>query len=332
MEIYYPGYYHAFHCIASACPDSCCQDWAVDVDPQSAKAYRALSGALGDKLRDVLKDTDSGTIMQIENGRCPMWQTDGLCRIHAELGHEALCKTCRQFPRLVHDYGNFQELGLELSCPEAAQLILSSASCSFHSQTQPGGEPPEYLPEDMALLRQSRETALHFLENSPFSLPETLAILLIYSHGIQGQLDGGNDIPFDAAACLVAAKKLAKAGDMASVFHFFQQLEILTPSWKNRLSLPPKQINWVPELRALMRYMLQRYWLQTIADYDLIGRVKLAVIACLLVGAMGENTIQTAQLFSKEIENDPDNVEAILAGAYASPAFTDTNLLSLLLT
>ena len=30
------------------------------------------------------------------------------------------------FPRLTHDYGDFAELGLELSCPEAAKLILNA--------------------------------------------------------------------------------------------------------------------------------------------------------------------------------------------------------------
>ena len=43
------------------------------------------------------------------------------------------------------------------------------------------------------------------------------------------------------------------------------------------------------------------------------------------------NITQTAQLFSKEIENDPDNVEAILDAAYTAAAFTDLNLLGLLL-
>ena len=38
MKIYTPEYYHHFHCIASACPDSCCKEWAVDVDDVSIKA------------------------------------------------------------------------------------------------------------------------------------------------------------------------------------------------------------------------------------------------------------------------------------------------------
>jgi len=51
----------------------------------------------------------------------------------------------------------------------------------------------------------------------------------------------------------------------------------------------------------------------------------------LLVSAMEGDPVELAQLFSKEIENDPDNVDAILDGAYTHPALTDTVLLGLLL-
>ena len=67
------------------------------------------------------------------------------------------------------------------------------------------------------------------------------------------------------------------------------------------------------------------------SDYDLIGRVKFLISACLLIAYLGGDFAETAQLFSKEIENDPDNVEAILDGAYSAPALTDVHLLSLLL-
>ena len=125
MLITKPDYFDRFRCIAGACPDSCCKEWDVQVDADSAAMYRALPGALGDRLREVLKEEDGETVMTILDGRCPMWRADGLCRIQAELGETALCKTCREFPRLTHDYGDFIELGLELSCPEAAKFILS---------------------------------------------------------------------------------------------------------------------------------------------------------------------------------------------------------------
>ncbi len=155
MELITPKYYSRFHCIAGACPDSCCKEWAVDVDAASAARYRALPGVLGDRLRAVLQDTPDGTVMAIENGRCPMWRQDGLCRIQAELGHDALCQVCQTFPRLRHDYGDFVELGLELSCPEAARLILSTPD-ALTLQVLPGGEAPDYDTHAMATLRRSR--------------------------------------------------------------------------------------------------------------------------------------------------------------------------------
>lgn len=331
MKIYYPAYYYKFRCIASDCPDSCCKEWTVDVDREAAAAYRAMPGALGERLRSVLKDTEDGTIMENENGRCPMWQQDGLCRIQAELGHDALCDVCRQFPRLRHDYGDFVEMGLELSCPEAAGLILGSEQAQMCCTEQPGGELPEYDGEVMAILRQSRAQMLELLDDTRYSLPEALAIMLLHSHNVQARLDGGEGDIFDPESCLEQARKFAKVGDMAALFSFFSGLEILAEDWAERLKSLPEPIRWTQPLRALARYMIGRYWLQTVSDYDLVCRVKLTVVACLLVGALGGDVIQTAQQFSKEIENDPDNIEAILDGGHTAPALTDVNLLSLLL-
>ena len=103
MELRKPDFYDTFHCIAACCPDSCCKEWDVAVDEEKAALYRALPGALGEKLREFLQDEDGDTYLTLDNGRCPMWRADGLCRIQAELGEHALCNTCRDFPRLRHD-------------------------------------------------------------------------------------------------------------------------------------------------------------------------------------------------------------------------------------
>ena len=140
MQIRKSYYFDSFRCIASACDDSCCKEWDVQVDEAAAAYYRSLTGPLGDRLREVLKEEDGETVMIIEDGRCPMWREDGLCRIQAELGEEALCRTCREFPRLTHDYGNFVERGLELSCPEAARLILQADPLPMVMTCVPGEE------------------------------------------------------------------------------------------------------------------------------------------------------------------------------------------------
>lgn len=327
MKIFTPAYYHKFQCIASACPDSCCKEWDVDVDADSAARYRALPGALGDRLREVLRDTEDGTVMTIKDGRCPMWRQDGLCRIQAELGHDALCAVCRRFPRLTHDYGEFVEQDLELSCPEAARLILSCDD-TVTVQEVPGGE-AGCEPETVEILLRSRSQVLQLFSSHTCSLPQALTVLLLYGHALQDELDGGEEAVLCPEELLSVHCDVT--GSMEALFAFFRELEILTPRWSALLHTVPSQSPWDPRLFAFVRYMVRRYWLQAVSDYDIVCRVKFIVAACLLIHAIGGDTLDTAQLFSKEIENDPDNVEAILDGAYTSPALTDLNLLGLLL-
>ena len=329
MKLWKPHYYDIFTCIASDCPDSCCKEWSVTVDEASAARYRLLPGDLGDRLRQVLTEEDGDTIMRIENGRCPMWRQDGLCRIQAELGHEGLCQVCRDFPRLRHDYGDFVELGLELSCPEAARLILASNAQPGIEIDLPGGENGEYDDEAMEILKKSRQRVLALLEDPSYSVPEALTLALLYGYHVQGELDGGEELPFDPQAALDEAKELAKPADSQDFLNFFGSLEILTPRWAEMLrSAQPG--SWSADYRKLARYFIERYWLQAVSDYDLYCRVKFIIVSCLAIRLVGGELLTTAQQYSKEIENDVDNVESILDAAYAHPAFTDEKILGLL--
>ncbi len=330
MEITKPRYYDRFRCIAAQCPDSCCKEWAVQVDDESAARYRALPGPLGDRLRRALVQEDGETVLAAQNGRCPMWRQDGLCRIQAELGEEGLCQVCRRYPRLRHDYGDFVELGLELSCPEAARLILESPAEPPVCTHEPGGDKAGYDREAMNCLRASRERALAILADSAHSPGQALALLLLYGCQAQEALDGAEAADFIPETALETGMELAGSFDLPEFFSFFASLEVLTPKWAGLLR-QPHRLALPPQTRAMARYLVERYWLQAVADYDLACRVKFIIIACLLVGALGGDYLQTAQLFSKEIEHDADNVDAILDAAYTCPAFTDSRLLGMLL-
>lgn len=300
----------------------------MQVDAESASFYRQLPGELGDKLRHVLKDEDGETYMTIENRRCPMWRDDGLCCIQAELGEQALCKTCREYPRLTHDYGDFIEIGLELSCPEAAKLILTFPPAPPVVQELPGESHPEYDQDAMTVLLRTRTEALALLDTPNIS--NALALLLIFGYHAQAQVDGQEYTAFDSSTALALAKEFATQADTASLPLFYANLEILTDTWRSRLTAPASSA-WSEPIRALARYGIERYWLQAVSDYDLIGRVKMIVAACILVKSLGGDPILTAQLYSKEIENNADNVDAILDAAYENPAFTDDKLLWLLM-
>ena len=329
MKIRKPAYFDTFRCLAGSCPDSCCQEWDVQVDEQSAQHYLTLPGALGDALREKLKQDDGGYYLEITDRRCPMWRPDGLCEIQSQLGEAALCRTCREFPRLHHDYGDFMELQLELSCPEAARLILSTPPELYLTQEIPGGEEPEYDEQIMDTLLRTRAQALTILESHP--LPQALALLLLYAYSVQEELDGGEEACFDAGADLELARSAAKPGSAAALREFYLELEILTPRWKTLLQSPSPASDWPDALRAMARYGVERYWLQAVSDVDIVCRVKMIVAACILVRELGGSVVETAQLYSKEIENSADNVDAILDAAYTSPAFTDVYLLDLLM-
>ena len=326
MKLIKPTYFDTFRCIADRCPDSCCKEWDVLVDGDKAALYRALPGQLGDRLRQVLKDEDGEIYMSIENHRCPMWREDGLCRIQAELGEAALCKTCREFPRLTHDYGDFIEYGLELSCPEAARIILDTPEPRFVIQEVDGGEAPEYDAADMEILLRSRDSARAILAGSGRSVQQSLALLLAYAYHAQAELNGLDVLSgFDADVQLEHAKKYARTTDIKEILNFFKDLEILTPAWTKRLNTP-SPAPWDERCRAIARYFVDRYWLQAISDFDLVGRVKFALLSCIMIRLLGGDLLQTAQAYSKEIENSIDNVEAILDAAYEEEIFADVHI------
>lgn len=330
MKLSRPTFYDEFRCLAGSCPDSCCQEWDVQVDNESARRYLSLPGSLGDSLREKLQqDEDGEYYLQITDRRCPMWRADGLCEIQTQLGEEGLCNVCHEFPRLRHDYGDFVELGLELSCPEAARLILTAPPQPPIITEIPGGEEPEYDREVMEILLRTRAQALEILAHYP--LPDALALLLLYSYRAQEEIDGGEAAVSEPEQDLALARQVAQHGCVQTLQQFYLDLEILTPRWKQRLQTPSPASDWPEELRAMARYGVERYWLQAVSDFDLVCRVKMIVAACLLVRSLGGNLIETAQLYSKEIENSADNVDAILDAAYTSPAFTDVYLLSLLI-
>ena len=328
MKLRYPSYYETFSCIAGDCPDSCCHEWEVQVDAAAAARYRAMEGPLGDALREHLYDEDGETYLRNVDDRCPMWRADGLCRIQAQEGHEALCTVCQQFPRLRHDYGDLLELGLELSCPEAARIILESP-LSWVEKEEDGGEEPEYDPEIFSVLAESRPVALALLENHAYTVPERLRLLLMYGYHVQAAIDGAELSEFDPDAALREAAQFAGPGDMELLREYYRSLDRLTGRWGealDRLGDP----EWDEGLCRIAQYGVCRHWFQAVSDWDLCCRVKMLLSGCALMARLPGALRSKAQLWSKEIENSAQNLDRLLDDAYSQAALTDANLLGLL--
>ena len=126
MLLEYPLFYPDFACIGKACKDSCCKDWLIDIDFDTAEKYQKMGGVLGEKLRKKLHKKDGEFYFEVEkDGRCPFLQEDGLCEIQRERGEEELSKVCDAYPRKEYIVHPYMQLDLHLSCEEAAKAILS---------------------------------------------------------------------------------------------------------------------------------------------------------------------------------------------------------------
>ena len=93
------------------------------IDEDSLERYKKEKGAFGERLRGSI-DWEEECFFQ--NGRrCTFLNEENLCDLYKALGPDALCETCRMYPRHVEEYEGLRELSLSLSCPEAAKIILS---------------------------------------------------------------------------------------------------------------------------------------------------------------------------------------------------------------
>ena len=125
-----PGYLDAFRCIGSACEDTCCIGWNVHVDHSTYDKYRACSDSdLGPSLHSLITINEQSTNdddyakIALDGAACP-FLADGLCSIQKRLGEEYLSNMCATYPRVMNRVDDALHQSLDLSCPEAARVVL----------------------------------------------------------------------------------------------------------------------------------------------------------------------------------------------------------------
>ncbi|MBR3894374.1 MAG: flagellin lysine-N-methylase [Clostridia bacterium] len=129
MKLYAPTYYKQFKCIADKCEHSCCIGWEIDVDGETLAKYNALKDGYGAVIADSISMEDTPHFRLCAGDRCPHLDDRGLCKIILRVGEDYLCDICREHPRF-YNFTSVAEVGLGMSCPEAARLILSSPDFS----------------------------------------------------------------------------------------------------------------------------------------------------------------------------------------------------------
>ena len=126
MKLYAPKYYKRFQCIADRCEHSCCIGWEIDIDKETMKKYQTLNSGYGSVITDSISTEGTPHFRLGERDRCPHLDERGLCNIITNVGEDYLCDICREHPRF-YNYTDVAEVGIGMSCPEAARIILSSS-------------------------------------------------------------------------------------------------------------------------------------------------------------------------------------------------------------
>ena len=118
-------YYKSFTCIADKCEHSCCVGWEICVDGETLEKYECLGAGYGDAVKTSISYDGEPHFKLCADDRCPHLNEQGLCNIILNLGEEYLCDICREHPRF-YNYTDIAEVGLGMSCPEAARIILAA--------------------------------------------------------------------------------------------------------------------------------------------------------------------------------------------------------------
>lgn len=192
MKIVKPDYFNKFKCIASECEDTCCAGWGIAIDEETHKKYLAVDGKFGERFRNEIITEEEEKIFKLKGNDCTFLNENKLCDIYNELGEEALCYTCREYPRYVEEFSDLREVGISLSCPEAARIILKSSKKVEFELIENDEEISSFDDINKAVytnFMECREIIFDILQNRKLDLKVRCALVLIFTYEIQEKID-----------------------------------------------------------------------------------------------------------------------------------------------
>ncbi|WP_196000821.1 flagellin lysine-N-methylase [Clostridium sp. 1001271B_151109_B4] len=196
MKIRVPEYFKEFKCISSKCEDTCCAGWGIVIDDETYDKYQKVKGPFGERLRNEIVHDAGENIFVLKGNNCPFLDENKLCDIYKNVGEEALCYTCKQYPRYTEEFGSLREVGISLSCPEAARIILRDSKKAIFELDKNDEEVNSYNDINAKLyleLMQCRKIILDIIQDREIDLNIRAAIILYFTKEIQEKIDE-NDI------------------------------------------------------------------------------------------------------------------------------------------
>lgn len=309
----------------------------------------------------VASDDGGCTFTLKEGGRCPFLNDENLCDLYTELGEDKLCETCAEFPRFINEYGNVREIGIAPSCITAGELIFNYNKKLTFDIEDDGETVTTYNDIDgylyMQLLR-AREAAYKIIQDEDFTVDEVCYLLLEFAARIQKHMDKEKDYLIENVVYAFLEKDycrkiLDKAGEsdlgyskIDKYFEEFKGMEVINKDWYKCLNIQKKFMENCEnsggeqyykkciaqfdeyykertfEYRQLLMYYTFRYFLDSVYDYNLLLKVKNALVGYIVLkhldvcvwhknaGMLSKHEqIDMAHLYSRQFEHSYTNYE-----------------------
>ncbi len=372
MKVTIPDYYKDFKCIADVCEDTCCAGWQVDVDDASYAYYKTITGPFGERLKSVMVDGKNGREGQFrirEDGRCPFLNDNNLCDLYAELGEDALCVTCDQYPRYTCEFGNYKETGIALSCKTAAELILKDDRTPGFTTYENDDSFNGLNNIDGLLylnLKKAREKAYQLVWDRNINIWERLNNLLDFATGLQKCMKKPsvmNEYVDNFKPCNSIDKTLLDAKEIKQyhkMWKFYMKQVIIKKEWplmvktiqenhylgdyeKNIRGFNEYYKDKDYEFENLITYFIFRYFMKAVFDKDVLTKVKMGIVSILMIrqcdigvwvsndGSLSfKEQVDICHLYSREVEHSEENFDN-LCRIFSKKSTFSTDSLKLLL-
>ena len=342
-------FFDQFKCIGSACTDTCCAGWEIEVDETTAQGYLAEKGAFGDRLRREIGSEPGEYFFKLKNNRCPFLNKENLCDIFINLGEDRLCDICREHPRFYNWFGDYTEVGLGLCCEEAERLLFSdSKPLTFVEEVHTdASDLLDDESEECEQMLEERKAIFSILQNRKKNIGARLKRLLLQLPYADEMLlltvpilewDDPESIP----KLDYNAKPSANTLKSSALFliRFFGGMESLDETWPSMMKELEQNIdslidvdkaaefiqfmkgeNRLYEYEHIAVYLVYRYYPEILFDGQIEAKILFAAASICLLFLMDlqcfqKNTAYTQQdrielvrRFSKEIEYCPENME-----------------------
>lgn len=349
MKYHKPSFFDQFKCIGSACTDTCCAGWEIEVDETTAEGYLAEKGAFGDRLRREIGSEPGEYFFKLKNNRCPFLNKENLCDIFINLGEDRLCDICREHPRFYNWFGDYTEVGLGLCCEEAERLLFSDIkTLTFVEEVHTdASDLLDDESEECEQMLEERKAIFSILQNRKKNIGARLKRLLLQLPYADEMLlltvpilewDDPESIPkldYNAKPSTNTLKSSA-----LFLIRFFGGMESLDETWPSMMKELEQNIdklvdtnntnaflkflkgeNRLYEYEHIAVYLVYRYYPEILFDGQIEAKILFAVASICLLFLMDlqcfqKNTaytqhdrIELVRRFSKEIEYCPENME-----------------------